>query len=578
MALVILGACAGGATDGGDGDGDGDFCDLEIEVDSEATEVGSQIFARAFDTGGHFFSPDWSVRFDGASYGFATEAGDSRRISFVPDQPGPYELLVDGTYDGGVGSCTTGRATVNAILPGAIPVDLRLRLTPPPGSGEAPSEQTVRIYGGGDYVLGPLNLDAPQVASGTVAADGAGIATYIEVETLAGIPVASTYSNGVGAYSIALPDETVMVTVSPSDPNLAPLRLDAVTPATLGGIDLSNADTITGQITASGAPVDGARVVLTIDGLPSSVGVTDGSGNYSLAARTGGAAVLEVAPPAATGLPIAELALSDDPADASLIDLDYAALAISEHDIVATEAGGTPSAPGARVLFAVDGLANVAAVTVDGAGQNMATGRVRRFVTAGGGGAINNLMLPDAVYTVLAEPAAGGAGLPSMSTSDSADALVVQLADTPVTWTADLRDGGAGVDGARVIARPTGLVAALSSSSVIATSAAGGAVSLPLIGNAGYEIQIDPPAGLGREHVGAISAPAAGTTDAGAISLVGSITVSGRVQTAGGNGEGSVHLAFYCTACQTPEIPLAEGLTGSSGRFSVELPDPGVSP
>lgn len=572
---LLATACAGESGS----DGDPFRCDLIIEVETADPRVGSPIFVRVFDEQLNFFTPDWSVRFNGSDVSFATEAGDSRRISFVPSQPGPYEVIADGEAEGR--SCTSARETINAILPNAAMMDLRLRLTPPADSGEAPSEQTVRIFGGADYVLGEINLDQPFAVGGIVSDGGSPIEAYIKVTTAAGVPLAEAYSDATGAYALTLPDEDVEVTVLPADSNIAPLRMSAVSPVTLGDIDVGGADTVTGQVLSNGAPLANARVVLTVDGLPSSVALTAGDGSYSLRARTGGTAVLEVVPPASTGLPIAELELTDDPAAGSVIDVDYAAQtvsSVSSHDVTVTEADGSTPAPDARVLFAVDDLAGVAAVDVDGAAQNAATGRVRRLVAADGSGDINNLMLVDAVYTVVAEPGAGNPGRASLATSDSSGSLVARLAGAGVTWTANLRDGSEAVDGARLVARPSGLVAALATSSVTASSVASGDVSVELIAGADYQLQIDPPAGLAREHIGAITAPGSGTTDAGTISLVDSITVSGQVRAVGGSGEGSVHVAFYCLDCPTPEIPLAESITTGTGRFSVELPDPGLNP
>jgi hypothetical protein len=202
---------------------------------------------------------------------------------------------------------------------------------------------------------------------------------------------------------------------------------------------------------------------------------------------------------------------------------------------------------------------------------------VRIAARANGSGLVTGLPLLDTPLVAVAEPAPGGAGLPTRFDIPGAFPATLALDAAPGSWRASVtREGGAPIAGASVTARPRGAVASLSGAARSAISGEDGALELELVGGGTYDIRVEPAAGAARLEILGVVAPAAGAAIDDDVAVPGSTRVTGDLAGAGGAAAARVHLAFFCLDCPSPEIPIAETVTDAAGRFAVELPDAGV--
>jgi hypothetical protein len=129
-----------------------------------------------------------------------------------------------------------------------------------------------------------------------------------------------------------------------------------------------------------------------------------------------------------------------------------------------------------------------------------------------------------------------------------------------------------GLAGAVLDAVPTGALALAGGPTIRRVAGANGALTIDLAPNAGYVLRLSDPNGNRaalREVTGATSANLAAS-----LSLVKATRVEGKV-----TGSGPIPNAivqFLCVTCIGLERsrPIAEGVTGIDGRFSLAVPDP----
>src|SRR5262249_3227260 len=150
-------------------------------------------------------------------------------------------------------------------------------------------------------------------------------------------------------------------------------------------LKLDRGASVRGQVSSGDKPVTGARVLLRAGPLPSTVGLTDARGGYTLWARGSDRFGVTVVPPATSGLPEANVAASDGPVvhpstgvpltlDFRFADVATTALALG----VRTADDAVPSRP-VRVRLEADGAAlpEVGTLVIGGDRQVPASGFLR---------------------------------------------------------------------------------------------------------------------------------------------------------------------------------------------------------
>jgi hypothetical protein len=593
LSLGLGGACGGGFA--GDDDDDINFpdanapyCVMQAEVTPFAPEAPETIVVTATITkvGGlsGLETFDWSVRFGGAEVPFMETAADGHRIQFEADAAGTYPLELNGAVGGE--SCSVYTTSINVRDPNANENTYRLVLVPRPSQPAPPQVQTVTIPGGANFDIGDRDLASGLAITGTLEGPAAtAITGYLRAthnDPVLAIP-REAFAGAGGAYQLRLTAGDYDVLVIPTDNAIAPVRYLAVAAAGLTGtLTVPAADTITGTVLRDdGSPIEGARVALTIAGVPSSIATTDATGAFSVAARAGGATALTVVPPDGS-LPQLELAAASGlvAAPGTPIAIRYAAgtgARTESFTVVATD-GSTPT-PGATVDFLARSVAAAGTVTPEGGSAFAATGSARVTATADGAGAIGPLQLLPAVYDVVATPPLGSAAgeAPQMlaldlTTGTPAPASIGLAAPATVRAAID-----ATAVGDRVTAVPRGVLAAAQSATVESTVTSPGRIELELVGGGAYDmiVRSHPPL-----HI-PVTAPASGAeVDLEAISVPDSIVITGRVQSVDiAGGVSGVTVMLLCEDCAGPDalVPVAETVSGAGGAFSLYVPDPGTT-
>jgi hypothetical protein len=358
--------------------------------------------------------------------------------------------------------------------------------------------------------------------------------------------------------------------------------VDNALPADLTGpLAVDDGIEVTGTVTDPGGdPVAGARVQLTVGGAPSTIGTTSGGGTFSLRARAGGPVDVSVTPPEASGLPALEVTNGQAIADGGVLAIQYdAGLDVRTVSPVLRETDGSTPAAGARVTFIANPIDGAGTITLGGTDLS-AEGVLVRTAQANGAGVIPDQVVTATRYDVIVEP---GAGAPAgeavhfapldLRTGQGAPASLRLAAPGHITGTV-VDAAGAPVEGARLAAVPTGLLARATAAGGAATTGADGTFDLEVAADGSYQVRIDGPGSAGRvllsadESDGALSA-----------ALPPTLRLGGELTIAGGNRVEGALIQLQCLGCGPDGGPavVAEAVSDASGAFSMLAPDPGVA-
>lgn len=586
MVLVLAGCGAAG-----DGDGSPDAsvmrCEMQIAHSPTSPELGQTI------------DLDGSIYKDGVSgqdfYEFAVyppsgtvdlierDPFDGSKWSFAPAVAGPHQVELRGDVAGR--DCTDELITINVLVPGAGTKRYRFRFIPALGANAPIQEQSHEIPGGASFDLQTIGLDGGVPVSGVVRDSGAvPIAAYLRFTLVGGdgTPI-EAFSDQTGAYVARLSNAAYDVLVIPTDANASGALFPNRLAGTLNDLTLPVAATVGGTVLdGGGQPIEGAQVSLRVGGVPSSLGVTNAAGAWSVAAVTGAATAVSVTPPEGSGLPRLEL-----PASAGLIAASATPLTVRYSASLTSRALGfgvrdadtTTPLPGAGVTLVMRSLASAGTVTPQGGAALPASGELRVTATADGAGTIAGLTVPEAGYDVIVRPASG-----SLVTLTAIDVSAGQPGPTalsllaPGTIVGRTLDGAQGQQNVRVSASPRGLLASEADAAAMTSTGAGGSFSLPVVGDGRYDLTVQPliPT-FARARLIDVAAPAGGEMSALMdVPLEPAISVTGRVALPGANGSAGITVLVLCDGCTglAATTPIAEDVTDSGGYFSVAIPDP----
>lgn len=592
-AAVSMTSCgddgAGDAPDGG-----ASYCDSVVSLSPTDPIAPATISVTGTITGPAAGADgfEWSVRKEGDASFDPGDPGDVSSFSFSAPSPGLYEVTLFGSAGGT--PCTSDTAGVNVVDSGAQSELYRLRVVPSVSDG-APVQEHVREVVGSTastFDVGTIALDSGLAVAGTVRdSTDAAVQAYLRFTTIGDVDPMSTeaFSSAAGEFDVTLISGTYDVLIVPQDNALAPVELTGVGISGLDALVVPAAMPISGTVLdPSGAPVAGATVTLSIDGVPSTLATTDPAGVFVALAHPGGATAVHVSPPAGSGLP--ELALSAQngliatSADALAIQYD-ANLTSRSLAVPVTMRDGTTPAPGARVTFVAPAIASAATITSGGAAALPMQGAARIAVTVDGAGDLPATAVPEAMYDVVVEPPASASADEGVSLTEVDMQLGVpsptqlSLDEWAVLSGSVVDEQEIGIDLIRVTAIPAGILAGATTASAMGTTDTG-AYSVLVAGGGSYDLVFDASDyGQARARVSVVAGAAGETTVAPPVEMPDALEVTGEVQLSG-NGLAGVSITLLCYECAGGEqasLAIAEAVSEIDGSFSLAVPNPGVS-
>jgi hypothetical protein len=595
LAWVLAGAVGGcsGATpdaqapDGGGGGATpppGELCTVSLLAAPTTATAGPtttvRVSAHVFNGPGTL-SYRWTARFDGRAAVTLPVAGDDdSQVNLPVPDPGVYDVTVE--VIGAPTTCMTGQLPINVRAPGAHSALVRLRVTPPDGAGAPPTEKLVQIDGGATVDLGTVPVDQGVMADVVVSGPGGGVPAYLRFAP-AGAPdaIVEAFADSTGRAKAQLVAGTHTVLVVPQRPDLAPRRIAGWSSAT-AAIAVDAGTMVSGTVDdPAGDALAGATVQVAVDGVPSTVATTAADGSFVLhAAIGGGPVIVQVTPPAASGLP--RLSATSSVLDLRMaMQIRYAGnvtLKDLEGTVVRRQGAQGPARPVPGAVVTVVGT--LAAVGIVTAGMSAsATGEVRITATTDAAGALPAMLVPspqpsETPLAAVIAVAPGDLAVASLDTSTGVPANLDAPAMQPII-TAMFDAATARLSGGVLDCVPTGALAMAAAPVLHATADATGAVTIALAAGGHYDLRLRDPSGRAAPLVVTDRVIA---TVATSYHLPTSLEVRGTVKLGGTQPLPGAAVQFLCASCTGVDRgkPISEVASDAAGRFVLAVPDPGT--
>lgn len=576
LALLLLAACgAGGADSVGPGDGASDappgcVTGISHEVSPPFAAPGTVVRAAANvqnSPGQHTYQ--WFLSFNGGPNQTPAPASlDNSQVEFPAEVAGVYRVR----YRIEDPNCEEATENIDVNEPGVNTTTFRVHVVAPPAAERPPVTKLVPVEGGTEDLVDDVQLAAGTIASGSVVFQGSPVEAYLKfIPTVGSDAVVETYSDLGGSYTAGVRSESHNVLVVPTDPTITP-QLVAWSPG-VTTLALEPGVPVTGSvISPQGTALVNARVQLTIDGVPSAVGVTDNSGDFALfAPASTGKVRFEVTPPASLGLPRLVAEGSQFSVAGNLV-IQYDAGLATTRDLAGTTVQRAGVLPNASVAI-VGTLA--AAGTITGATTLTAVGEVRFTATTNASGVLPALRVPAKPLDAVIFPSAPGDHAVTPIDLTAAVPATITAAATIIKSTQLTSSTGTGLPGAILDAVPTGSLALAGAPAIRRVAGTSGNLTISLAPNATYTVRLTDPNGNGTR--GALAKLPNQTTAnlPAALALTKSTRVTGLV--IGSSPIPGAIVQFLCADAQCTGIdrsrPIAEGVTGIDGKFSLALPD-----
>lgn len=549
---------AGTSTDGG-------LCTLTISFDPPQPVASSvaPIRARASLVGAPgVYSYTWTVSRSGSPISYTFEASDQSQIGFFAPTPDTYRVSVEVT--GPVPDCRYQFADVNVLDPMGATNVYRLRTVPSP-SMAPPQEVIVQLQGNLPNYNRDISLDPGIVSNGAVRNNGTAIAAYMKLSPVsAPYAFTETYATTFG-YSARLLGQNHNVLIIPASSSYAP-KLAAWSPG-VTDFTVGAGTVVTGNVrNPSGGALANAKIQLFAGSVPSTIGTTDGSGNFSVRTDFSTTQItVKVTPPSGTGLPKLEATSAFNLAQP--LQVDYAASLVA-CDLAgnAVRRGNVNQANAKVTLVGTMGTAG----SIAGVAAN---GSVHIAATANGSGVMPTTLVPRAALSAVVEVAAGDFAVDAVDTTSCA----AQTIDAPprITRTGITKSATANLGGVRIEATPIGVLAQADAQPVVATSGANGAFSIDLASGGRYDVRfVDPQARAAQLAIMNTTTLPATATLPKAQTIYGDVDV-----TTIANPVVGASVQLLCVACTGIEAtrPIAQTATDSASQYRVAVPDPGTN-
>ena len=600
LAALVSAGCGdeGGSDYGGADAAPGGTCSLAMEVPTNPdTSTEMIVYGLVNRDTGQLYGQEhlfWQVFL--ASDGdrqMTTSPGELQHSVRVVTSGSPGVYRIELTGDIGGRDCTAAIETVNVRDYRARVVDYRLRAISPAADQVPVQDRDLQVYGGTAAVMARWELSAGRPAQGVVHTDtGEGAPAYLRF-TAPNTPQIEAFSGADGRFSTILQSGvSYQLLVIPQDSALAPSLLPPMTAEQLSEIQVDGGHTIDGTVRDSlGLPVVDARVTGHLGQVPTTIATTDENGQFTLRIGVDPQGSLPLAatvvPPASSGLPTVELRPESNLVPTAGLAIEYASTLTARSVALAVKKlDGTTPAVGARVTFRARTMAAAATAESAGASASMA-GTTRITAVVDVAGVLPPLLLPEATYDVVVEPASAGPG-------ESVNIAFLDLAPgqptppslnlaPPARLVGQVYDAQAleapPVTGVDISAHPQALLANTASASAFDTSG-DGTFALALAGNGAYQLTARSRDDRFARVAMNITAPAAGQElDIGALAMPATLEIEGSVALPGSTtGAGGIHLMVLCYDCTgvDAERPIAEVVTSPTGAFVLHVPDPGI--
>lgn len=514
----------------------------------------------------------WHVGFNGININF-TPDGDNTRIAFLAPEPGVYQVDLEVT--GSPKFCSSASVPINVRAPGAQSQRLRLHVVSSSAAGIPPFDKSLVISGGATVDVGSVVVDAGVLVSPLVIGPNGGVPAYVRFAPN-GAPdaIVEAFSDNLGQTSVRLLPALYTVLVVPSLPGSVPREIanwSSASPFIVVGAGTPIAGSVRDP---ANAPVGGAKVQLTIAGVPSTLATTDADGAFLVrVSSTSGEVTVDVAPPESSGLPrLSATSTAFDLSKAVAIQYDAG---LKRTDLAGMRVLRDGAPVGDAQVMVVGGggsLATIARVTAGAAAD--ASGEVRVSARTNGSGALPAMLVPSALLSAVVTAGARDIAVAALDTTSGAPPSIDAPAMTSVTtsvsdaFSAQLR-------GAVLDVVPTGALAmaALPAAHVIAN--ASGEVTATLASGGHYELRFRDPAGRGAPLV--VTDRTAETIDE-SYQLPIALQLRGTVMFSGTQVLPNAAVQILCEECSGIERarPIAEVASDDAGRFVLAVPDPGT--
>ncbi|MEO8706521.1 MAG: hypothetical protein ABI867_41230 [Kofleriaceae bacterium] len=512
----------------------------------------------------------WNLMNGATPYPFEIGSLDGDVITFAIPTQITLDAFMRVSVPGGL-FCPEAHQQIVVRVPNAMQEDFRIRVVAPAGTNRPPIDEHVLVTSGLESPLDDVQLDGGIDFHGTVTNGASPIPAYLKFMPDTGKEaVVEAFADSAGAFDALLRNEPHDVLVIPVSSTLAPRIVRWMPGQTQLAVDAGTA--ISGTVRdGANAAIAGAKVQLTVNGVLSTLDTTDAAGAFTVRAVpiAGATVVIDVVPPPSTGLP--RLLAS------STFNLAQQPIAVKLNTVTIRDLAGSVvrragvAVPNAQVSI-VGAVTGVGTVTTAAGSPVTSDGEVRVTVTANASGVLPALKVPAKALQQVVEVTAGEfstaaidltAGVPASINAPAMGTVATVIRDPSNTPIA----------GAVLDAIPLGALALANAPVIHVVSGAGGTISTSFAVGGQYDVRFsDPGHRGGRRKVPGVSTIASldGTTH----SLEPRTLVKALVKGAAPIANASVQL--LCGSCTGLERsrPIAEGLTGIDGKFSLAVPEP----
>lgn len=563
LALVVLAAACGADSAGGD-----DSCQVSLSYTPDPVVAGADTEVRVMSVVTNSFGNNvynWSVMKSGVLVPFEDALSNGSEITFIADTVGTYDVTLDVRPSSGF-LCPQGRASVNALMD-LDTMKVRLHITPPAGAGAPLVDRPLSIRNATDFDMGPVVLEPGVVAEGQVRNGATNIPAYLQFSPL-GMPgaVIETFTSMTGQFSVRLLDQPHEVIVVPMIAGYGPRRV-AYTPGATT-ITLSPPQTFSGVVRQGATRISGAKVQLTIDGVPSTLTTTDASGNFSVLgfATSTSTVKVEVTPAGGSGLPRLE---ATDMLDlSSSIDVNYSALTL--RNLMNTPVRRGANAQANKKVAIVGTIASAGSIT---AGINTnATGFLRINTTTDAAGLLPSVLAPAGPLFAVTTIAPGDLAVGALDLTAGVPTQINAPAMT--AFSTDATGGQGPLDGATLDLVPGGALALAGAPTLHFTADLAGHVTGLIPSGGSFDVRWSDPSSRRAPLVDReVTQLMATYLLPAAVYISGDITVSGS-----SNPVIGASVQVLCADCTgiDKHRPIAEVASDPHGSFSIAVPDPGA--
>jgi hypothetical protein len=593
----------GSSQDGGHTQFDGassEHCACELVLVPDPPKLGDAVHAQVNTI--HGVSPftfTWDVTRGGEPVSFTYGNAARSQVDFALAETGSYLIFVEQRTAEGF-YCTAQRSLL-VKKPTGTPEQVLLRFIPPAASGIPVQQQKLSITGGTPQTDLNLTLEAG-IALDLDVNDGLGNTAPVFVRFVAndkGFETEAWLAAGAPAQLTVLDDsyDVLLIPDEAGPTRFAPTlsvnqALSSLTPAN-ARLTLDPGVEVTGSVTVGGvSAVKDARVMLTRGRLPSTIGLADAAGAFTVRVQAGDGFGLSVAAPVASGLPDLELASGVAvAAGGGQVTVAYDPALQPVNDLAAEVRSDLLGRAVAGARVTLRGQIGTAGTVTVGATSLAAPGVVRRVATTNESGVVSFAALPAGAYDLVVEPLGHGhvddAVTRATVTLPSSLATVVLFSKVTLSGTLQPpADSGSPVlknSRVKAILQVTGTDApALGAAPAIRVDNDAGAFGVrvdPVAPGAvvRYALVADPPAATGfARAIRVETVSSLSDVDLTPLALPRGLVLAGRVLPQYGAPIAGIYIEAhrYRPAGQEDPAARAEAFTDDQGRFSLVFCDP----